>query len=114
MNQNNYRQLFPNLYHFLGGYFHQDWAEDYDWTNTQRSFRPIVLEWKARAKQHHIDQLIAELTRFLALPILDAELDRVLERRFNVAYLPRDMSYRQWLEAILQILSDPTPPNKEP
>lgn len=109
MDHVNYEAIFPHLYDFLCGYFNQDWEAFYAWGDENPSYQAVVSHWKTKVRPQDVDALMSDLARFLELPLSDAELQEVLTRQFVVAYLPRDMSYRAWLESLLPLLADAPP-----
>lgn len=107
----DYRKQFYNLSQFMGGYFHQDWKDEYDWKGQTPSFEPVVHFYKAKNPPAIIAKTIEEMQRFLALQLNDEELKEVLQLNFHVSYnpQPRGLTKRQWLEEVLKILKDANP-----
>ena len=105
----NYEEAYPHVYEFLCGYFNEDWSGLYAWGDENPSYQAVVSHWKTVVRPQDVEALMVDLTRFLELPLSDAELHQVLSRKFYVAYFPRDMSYRAWLESLLLLLAEATP-----
>lgn len=105
----DYQERFYELYQFLGGYFHQDWNDVMNWQGHEPNFEEIVRFYKNENPPDEVTKISDELRRFLALPLSEMELRKALQE-FNVCYRPqyRGMDHRQWLEAVLGILEDPT------
>lgn len=98
-------QQFPKLRNLLGGYFHQDWKNDYDWQGNQPNFEEVVQFYKTVNPKNTVSQATDELRKFLALPLDELDLHNAL-KDVGVFYNPkaRKMTYKQWLESILTIL----------
>jgi hypothetical protein len=103
------QQEFPNLMNLLGAYFHQDWDIMLDWKGNEPSFEPIIDMWRAESRPYEVDKLRMELERFLVLPLTEDEVIHAVDRCFGGYYYPLpDMTYKEWLTAILQMLDTPT------
>lgn len=105
-----YREKYSELYQFLGGYFHPDWKECFDWKGQSPMFELVVRHYKAEEDSSMgIAKTTAELEEFLSLPLSDRELEQIVDDEFTAWYTPRSrgMSKRQFLEKILAILKEP-------
>lgn len=111
----DFRQRFYDLEQFLTGFFHQDWKEVYDWRGERPTFEAVVRHFKSVATAAELTRTAEQLRQFLS----QADEQEVAETldRIHVAYNPRarGLTERQWLEAVLQILTDeshsqPPPP----
>jgi hypothetical protein len=109
----SYTDQFPALYQFLGGYFNQDWKEFYDWQDETPNFEAVVRYYKSVTSPTVIAQVLQELQEFLGLPLSDEELEEIVNQEFLAWYTPRSrgLTKRQWLEAMLPILQEPTTPS---
>ena len=99
-----YAVLYPELYQFLGGYFHQDWVDS-------DSFEDVVRDFLARNPAATIRQATRELEEFMRLDIPENELRDILRHdlRSYVRAPGMGLTYRQWLEAVLHILKKAAP-----
>ena len=100
-------EKYPALTNVIG-YLHQDWKDDYDWEGAEPMFEAVVRHYKAENPPTTVKQATQELNQFLALPLSDKKLHRIVEEEFHSWYTPRtrDMDKRQFLEAVLSILKE--------
>ena len=106
----NHKERFPNLYQFLGSYFNQSWKEFYDWKDATPNFEAVVNYYKSISSTADIRQVSKELRDFLALSIDEKDFEVIVRDEFFVWFTlrSRGMNKRQWLEAVLKILDEPT------
>jgi hypothetical protein len=104
----NTNLTFPKLRNLLGGYFHQDWKYDYNWEGHQPNFEEVVRFYKVVNPVTTVSQAINELHNFLNLQMSETDLSELFKSA-GICYNPkaRKMTYRYWLERILEILEDP-------
>ena len=97
------------LYQFLGGYFHQDWKDDYDWKGKEPLFEDVVHHYKTEDSKEGVVETINQLTEFLNSDLSDEEIHRIVEEDFSSWYTPRSrgMNKRKFLEKVLEILKEP-------
>jgi hypothetical protein len=91
---------YPQLHQFLGGYFHQDWAEDGD------AWQPVVDDFSAESPGSVVVDTAAELRALLGAGFADIDLAVMLER-LGGSVVPSafGMTATSWLGAVLQRLS---------
>lgn len=101
------KSKFPKLKNLLGSYFYQDWEYDYDWQGNQPNFEEVILFYKAVNPTSTNFLAAEELRKFLALSLNEKKLSNALQD-IGVFYSPRsrNVTLRQWLESILNILED--------
>ena len=106
----NYKENYPALYQFLGACFNQDWKDFYDWQGEMPNFEAVVRYYKSIVSPKRVVQVIKELQKFLEQPLSDKEFEEIVNHEFLAWYTPRSrgLTKRQWLEAILPILQEPT------
>jgi len=94
---------FPSLTRFFGGYFHQDWQEEYG------SSTAAVHAFLRDAPAPSTAKTAAELDRVLAMDIDDAALGRLLREGFECNYVPQvdELSNRAWLQRVRALLQPP-------
>lgn len=87
---------FPSLHRFFGGYFHEDWQQDYSSTTA------AVAAYLHEAPLSSATSTAAELDRLLVLQVDDAALGRLLRDGFDCNYVPQadELSTRAWLERV--------------
>lgn len=105
-----YEQRFPELKYLLAAYFHEDWLHEYDWAGSEPSYEAIVRQFKAKNPRATVEQATRELAEFIKLPLPDKELKEVVAYDLGCAYYPpgSGQTYREWLEAVLVVLHEPT------
>ena len=93
-----YADRYPELYQFFGGYFHQDWGDSGSFQNVVHDFQ-VELDETVR-------QATRELEEFLELDLPEEELREILLNDLgSYVHAPGlGLTYRQWLEAVLDIL----------
>ena len=103
---------FYELGQFLGGYFHQDWGVVHDWKEQEPNFEALVRSYTASDNARNVGEVVRQLKQFLALPLTDGQLKKIVSQEFYVDYNPvgRGSTLRQWLERILEILQEPPNP----
>jgi uncharacterized protein (UPF0276 family) len=101
----NFENAFHNLKQFLGGYFHQFWKEALEWQGKHPNFEDVVEFYKSNDSFENVSETAEELRKFIALNLSEENM-RKLFVRHGIWYGPQyqNMTYRQWLEAILTIL----------
>jgi len=94
-------RAFPALYQLFGGYFHEDWRDEYD--SSDVALRAFVSEAPAQAIAAARD----ELDRLLSSGFDDAALTRLLEHGFRCDYVPATdgITSSQWLAHVQQLLA---------
>jgi len=87
---------FPALFQLFGGYFHQDWHEEYA---TPGAALTAFIE---EAPPEAVREAAVELQRLLDLPVDDEALAKLLRAGFDCNYVPsRDgLTTTQWLTAV--------------
>ncbi len=104
---NEYRNRFGELYQFFGGYFYQGWANDYNWETARPNFAAVVRHFKAVNPPTTVTRVKNELEDLLALELKEEELSKVLTELGSNFYAPAEnLTHRQWLENILNILNE--------
>jgi CdiI immunity protein len=73
---------YPALYQLFGGYFHQDWLQEYG--DPEAALRAFVVE----APPDAVRAAGAEVDRLLAAGFDDASLAALLERGFDCNFVP--------------------------
>jgi hypothetical protein len=111
----SYEEIFPELYQFLGCYFHQDWKDFSDWKGHTPSFEGIVRHFKVIDSKTNAKEEIKELKMFLALNLSDMEIESIMRKDFNLGIRPAYWSFthKEWLERILEILEEPIEKTKK-
>jgi CdiI immunity protein len=110
----SYEERFPALYQFLGCYFHQDWKDFSDWKGQAPSFEGIVRHFKVIDSKTNAKEELNELISFLSLNLAENEIEDVMDE-WNIAYYPYGIkiTYKEWLERILEILEEPIEKTKK-
>jgi len=100
---------YPELFQFLGGYFHQDWALDAT-TPTE-----VVRGFLAEAPTEQVAGVVAEVDRLLAGEPSDAALARVVYEELGCDYdpTPDGVSVRDWLRHVRASLTAGAPPGPD-
>lgn len=90
----------PDLYQFLGAYFHQDWdLEADDWTGVVDNYvNDDPVPGPLRALAQEIDVLRANRA--------EANLPQFMVRIVGVCYSPEPLTYKQWLGHIADRLRE--------
>jgi CdiI immunity protein len=103
----NYRSKFPELYQFFGGYFYQGWTTDYRWEGVKPNFSAVIRHFKAVNPPSTVGLVRNELEDLLLQGLENGEMSAALSELGNNFYpSAEDLSYRQWLEKILEILAE--------
>ncbi len=106
-----YSQQFPELSGLLGGYFHEDMFDGFDWKGNQKSYQAVIRYHKSIQPEKYVKEETRELKEFLALSRTwdDDKIDDILGDDFgNCLFAPAyGMTYREFLEGILEILEEP-------
>jgi hypothetical protein len=104
----DYEILYPSLKYFFSAYFHSDWVDIYDWHGENPSFQTVVFDFKNESKGT-IDKTTQELKQFLKQELSEVELRDIVVHKLGANVYPpgRGLTYRQWLEAVLEILKEP-------
>ena len=107
----DFKGRFYELYQFLGGYFHQFWSEVLEWKGEKPNFEAIVNLYKSSDSPEGIFKTTKELEDFLALNLSEKKISDIF-LKCGIWYGPghQNMNYRQWLEAILEILKQEKTP----
>jgi CdiI immunity protein len=102
---NNYEDKFPELYQYLGGLFHQDWKDVFDWNNEKPSFEGVVRYFKVLNQECYKQDESASLKKFLLLNLSSDDVENIL-RKWNIAFRPAyiNLTHKEWLERVLEIL----------
>ena len=104
---NDYRYKFAELYQFFGGYFYQGWALDYNWETARPSFAAVVRHFKAVNPPPTVTRVRNELEDLLNLDLSEEQLTEILTELGSNFYAPaEDLTNRQWLENILDVLRE--------
>jgi hypothetical protein len=104
-----YADRYPKLYQFFAGYFHQDWPDDKRFASA--SFEAVVHYFQAKNPKAAVSQATRELKELIGLDLSEGELDKIVvdDLGANVNPAGRGLTYRQWLEAVLDILKKGAP-----
>jgi len=91
---------FPALARLFGGYFHQDWHEEYETTSS------AVTAFLHDAPSVTAAAAAADVERLLALGLDDELLGRVLREGFDCNYVPAvdELTSMQWLQQLRGLL----------
>ncbi len=104
---NDYRYKFAELFQFFGGYFYQGWANDYNWETAKPDFASVVRHFKAVNPPVTVTKVRNELEDLLSLNLDEEKLTGVLTELGSNFYAPAEnLTHRQWLENILNILGE--------
>ncbi|MEZ4594924.1 MAG: contact-dependent growth inhibition system immunity protein [Chloroflexota bacterium] len=105
----DYETLYPELKYFFSAYFHSDWVDIYDWHGGNPSFQTVVFDFKNESKVT-LDKTTQELKQFLknSHSLSEAELREIVVHKLGANIYPpgRGLTYRQWLQAVLEILKE--------
>ena len=95
---------FPALFQLFGGYFHQDWHEEY--ATTQAALSAFLRD----ASTPTTAAVVADIDRVLALHLDDAALHRVLIEGLDCNYVPGidERPVDQWLRQLRDLLQQET------
>lgn len=109
-----YKEKFPELYQYLGGLFHQDWKDVFDWQTQKPSFEGVVRYFKVRNIKCFEKAELNELGQFLSLGLSENEVEVIMDE-WNIAYYPYGikLTYIEWLKRILEILEEPMEETKK-
>lgn len=103
----DYAFRFPELYQFFGGYFYQGWTADYRWEGAAPNWAAVVRHFKAVNPPPTVSRVRVELEDLLRENIAEADLAGALNELGSGFYPPaEDLSNRQWLEKILEVLAE--------
>lgn len=104
-----YEEKFPILYQYLGGLFHQDWIHVFDWKEQKPHFEGVIKYFKIRNSKCYEKEEMKELKMFLELNLIDAEIENVMRKDFNLGIRPAywNLTHKEWLERVLEILEEP-------
>lgn len=94
-----YGERFPELNQFLGGYFHQDFFEEY------ASYSDAVDDYLAGASESDRDQLVRDISDLLSLATTDRELKQAVSILGMDVSPPSGTGIRQWLSDVHGIVS---------
>lgn len=105
----SYKERFPELYQFLGCYFHQDWKDFSDWKDQTPSFEGIVRHFKLIDSKSNAKEELSELKQFLGLDLKTEEIEYIIKSEWGIAFRPAyiNLTHKEWLEDILKILEEP-------
>lgn len=111
----SYEEKFPELYQYLAGLFHQDWKDVFDWKEQKYSFEAVVRYFKVRSSQNYRQQELRELKEFLNLGLETDDVTRIIKTEWGIAFRPAyiNLTHKQWLERILEILEEPMEETKK-
>lgn len=108
---NNYREQYPSLTYAISPYFHQDWVAEYYWSGSA-NWETVVRQFMAENEPEKIKQAVADLEKFLSLPLNDEEIDKIVQYDFTTSgFMPLNTG-RAFLRRVLEILKEASP--KEP
>ncbi|WP_150618529.1 contact-dependent growth inhibition system immunity protein [Pseudomonas fluorescens] len=71
---------FPNLFQFLGAYFHEDWMCEFDLADD------VIKSFLADSEAHAISYVINEIEALLALNLTEDKLRDLLLRELGCCY----------------------------
>ena len=91
---------FPALFQLFGGYFHQDWHEDYATT------RDAASAFVRDAPPDGVRAAVRELDQLLDMRLDEATLSRLLREGFDCNYVPQvdELTNHDWLVQLRQLL----------
>jgi len=92
---------FPALFQLFGGYFHQDWHEEYPTT------RDAVSAYVREAPPDAAHAAVLEIDRLLDMRLDEAALSRLLREGFDCNYVPQvdELTNEAWLAQLRDLLS---------
>ena len=106
-----YSKQFPQVRKILAAYFHEDMFDGFEWKETKPNYKSVVRYIKSIQQPEYLLQKITELREFLKISKEwdEDQLDDVLTDDFgNCLFAPGyEMTYREFLEGILEILEEP-------
>ncbi|MBA3786615.1 MAG: hypothetical protein H0X15_13960 [Acidobacteria bacterium] len=106
-----YSKQFPELSSLLGGYFHEDMFYVFDWKAHKPNYKSVIRYIKSIQEPDYLSKKITELREFLKLSREwdEDKLREILHKDLgNCLYAPFfKMTYREFLEGILEILEEP-------
>ena len=106
-----YSKQFPELGGLLGGYFHEDMFDGFEWKGYEPNFKSLIRYHKSIQSEKYLIREISELREFLVLSQSwdEDKLEDVLLYDFSGSiYAPGiGITYREFLEGILKILEEP-------
>ncbi|WP_217253914.1 contact-dependent growth inhibition system immunity protein [Streptomyces sp. AC602_WCS936] len=94
-----YQARFPELNQFLGGYFHQDFFEEY------ASYSEAVGDYLSGASEGDREQLVRDISDLLSLATTDRELKQATSVLGMDVSPPSGIGIRQWLNDVHDIVS---------
>lgn len=104
---NDFQFKFPELYQFFGGYFYQGWSADYRWEGAKPNFAAVVRHFKAVNPPPTVARVRNELEDLLASNYEEENLNAALKELGSNFYpAAESLTYRKWLENILEILKE--------
>jgi len=94
---------FPALFQLFGGYFHQDWHDEYATTAA------AATTFRLEAPPAAVGAALAEIERVLAMRLDERTLGRLLHDGFGCSYVPQvdELSNEQWLRQLRAQLQPP-------
>lgn len=106
-----YSKQFQELSGILGGYFHEDMFDGFDWQGHQKNYKSVIRYHKSIQDKEYLNKEIDELKEFLKL-IQDWDEDKLEDVLLNdfggSIYAPGiGITYRKFLQDILEILEEP-------
>lgn len=95
------KNLYPHLYEFFAGYFHQDWLED------SAIAADVVKAYKCEASLEEVSRTVKELHGLLAETPAEGNLISVVSG-LGSYYNPQadGLSYRDWLLQVCALLEE--------
>ena len=105
-----YAEQYPDL-RFLLGYFHEDMFDGFDWQERKPTYKEVIRHYKTTANTNRVQRALFQLKQFTKISS-DWDEDKLREilreDLGNCLYAPGyGMSYREFLEGILEILEEP-------
>jgi hypothetical protein len=93
-------EAYYRLWQFFGGYFHEDWMDDYKtWQNAVDAF-------VAEGLSEHVRKAADDLDRLLGLSLDGNALGHAVIFQLGCSYWPSDdVPYEPWLRDVLTRLS---------
>jgi len=106
-----YTKQFPELSSLLGGYFHEDMFDVFDWNEHEKNHTSIIRYHKSIQPKKYLLEEVNELKEFLELSRSwnEDKLEEILLNDFRGSiYAPgAGITYRKFLNDILEILEEP-------
>lgn len=91
--------IYPNLYDFFAGYFHQDWPEE------SPTASDVVEKYLGEFPRNEIDEAVRELRNLLTNTPAEGDLASLVNQ-LGSYYNPQadGLTYREWLLQVCALL----------